>query len=60
MIGINLGEELIKLCSGQLDPGSLKRRFDFPLIQLAIVISINALEKLPELILRLFDEFSEL
>lgn len=59
MISINLGEKLIKLRCRQLNTGLLKRRSDFPLVQLAIMISVNALEKLPELLLRLFDEFSK-
>lgn len=59
VVGINLGEELIKLCSGQFDPGSLERGFDFSLVQLTIVISIDALEQLPKLLLRLFDELSK-
>ena len=59
MVGINLGEELVKFCSRQFDPSSLKRGSDFSLIQLAIVISVNALEQLPKLFLRLFDELSE-
>lgn len=59
MVSINLGEELVKLCSWQPNPSLLKGRSDFSLVQLAIMISVNALEKLPELFLRLFDELSK-
>ena len=59
MVTINLGEELIKLCSGQFDPSSLKRGSDFSFVQLAIMISIDALKQVPKLLLRLFDELSK-
>ena len=59
MVSINLREELIKLCPWKLDPSPLKRQSNFPLIQLAVMIAVNALEKLPELALRLFDEPSK-
>lgn len=59
VVSINLGEELIKFCSWKLNPSPLKRRSDFPLVQLPIMIPVNTLKKLPELFFRLFDKLSK-
>lgn len=47
MVAIYLREELIELRTGQHYSGCHEGRSELALIQLAVLVSVNALEKLP-------------
>lgn len=57
MILVHLREELIELIVRYDQSCTDKSCHEFPLVQLTIVITVNALEKLPEFFLRVLDKF---
>lgn len=59
-IGINLGEELIELRIWHSKSSARKGGLELALVQLAILIPVDAFEEIPQLFLRLFDKDSEL
>ena len=59
-IGVNFCEELVKLRAWYYETSSSEGCPKFVLVQLAILISINALEEFQKLALRLLDKSTEL
>lgn len=56
IICINLGKELVEFGGRKVYSGGKEGLSELVLVQLAISISINALEKLPQLFFRMLNE----
>lgn len=60
MIGVNLGEKPIKLGLRNDETSLLKSGLKFHFIKLTVMITVNALEKLPQFLFCLLHECTEL
>lgn len=56
MVCVDLGEELIELGIRDHQSCTYESCFEFVLVQLTILITVNTLEKLPEFLLGLLDK----